>query len=240
MADLRQDALARIRELYELPLDRFTAERNALARSFKEEGHPADAEALKGLAKPTVAAWAVNQLARSHEREMEQLLTLRERLRAAPSPDAIRTISAERHQLISDLTEKARAILERSGNSPSAQTLGKVSGTLYGGATDEERAALRSGTLTRELYATGFEDVGDLDRSLGPDASGSDGSPSKRADKALQQKEELEAELEEAERSAAALERDARQATRAAEVAANDAEAARIRVERLRARRKKL
>ena len=227
-----------IQALYALPLDGFTKARNALARSLKDEGHAKEAEVVKGLPKPSVAAWAVNQLARIHEREIEHLLSLRERLRAAPSPDEIRTISAERHQLISDLTEKAREVLEGSGNTASAQTLSKVSGTLYGGASDEERSALRNGTLSRELQATGFEDLGELDWSLGPDASG--GPPSKRAEKASREKEVLEAELEEAERAVARLEREARQTARAAEVAANDAEAGRARIERLRARLEKL
>ena len=229
-----------IQALYALPLSGFTAARNVLARALKDEGDAKDAEAVKALAKPSVAAWAVNQLARSHVKEMDQLLSLRERLRAAPSPDEIRSISAERHQLISDLTEKAREILEGSGNHASAQTLSKVSGTLYGGATDEERSALRSGTLSRDLQATGFEDVSELNWSLGPDASSSGPAPSKRAEKALRDKEELEVDLQEAERAAETLEREALHAARTAEVAANEAENARARVERLRARLEKL
>jgi hypothetical protein len=240
MGNKTEDTLARIRELYGLPLDRFTTERNDLARALKDEGRAEEAGTVKKLTKPSVAAWAVDQLARTQAQEMEQLLSLRDRLRGAPSPDEIRSISAERHQLISDLTEKARAILEGSGNSASGQTLGKVSGTLYGGATEEERDALRHGTLTRELQATGFEDVSELDWSLGPDASSSGPAPSKRAERALREKDELEAELQEAERAAETLEREARQAARAEEVAANDAQNARARVERLRARLEKL
>ena len=56
-----------IDRLYELPLEEFTAARNALA---KETGDAA----LKQLKKPTVPAWAVNQLARRREVDMRRLL----------------------------------------------------------------------------------------------------------------------------------------------------------------------
>jgi len=50
---------ADVDQLYGLPLDEFVAARNALAKSRKEP-------ALRKLRKPSVAAWHVDQLARSH------------------------------------------------------------------------------------------------------------------------------------------------------------------------------
>ncbi len=46
-----------IDRLYQLPLDEFTAARNALAKEAGAEG-----SRIKTLAKPPVPAWAVNQL----------------------------------------------------------------------------------------------------------------------------------------------------------------------------------
>src|SRR6476620_10401344 len=46
-----------IDRLYQLPLDEFTAARNALARTAGEQ-----AAEIRQLAKPPVPAWAVNQL----------------------------------------------------------------------------------------------------------------------------------------------------------------------------------
>src|SRR5881409_2689097 len=46
-----------IDRLYQLPLDEFTSARNALAK-----GAGADTARIRALAKPPVAAWAVNQL----------------------------------------------------------------------------------------------------------------------------------------------------------------------------------
>lgn len=53
------DLDARIGALYALPLSEFTAERNALVKTLK--GNPA-AATVKALAKPSVLAWAINQL----------------------------------------------------------------------------------------------------------------------------------------------------------------------------------
>jgi hypothetical protein len=47
-----------IDELYQLPLGHFTAARNALAKTLTG----ADATRVKGLEKPTVVPWAINQL----------------------------------------------------------------------------------------------------------------------------------------------------------------------------------
>jgi hypothetical protein len=44
-----------IDELYQLPLDEFTAARNALAKSTGDAS-------IKKLEKPSLSAWAVNQL----------------------------------------------------------------------------------------------------------------------------------------------------------------------------------
>ena len=136
-------------DLYALPLNEFTPQRNALAKEIKEKGEGSEAERIAKLAKPSVAAWAVNQLARSHTKEIDRLLSLRERLRSADTPDEMRKLSTERHQLISDLTERSAPILEEAGHAASGPTLAKISGTLYGANSDQERTALKNGTLAR-------------------------------------------------------------------------------------------
>src|SRR5213078_717957 len=52
---------AEIDRLYRLPLEEFTAARNALAKSAGSE-----AARIRALAKPPIAAWAVNQLHWKH------------------------------------------------------------------------------------------------------------------------------------------------------------------------------
>ena len=52
-------------KLYGLPLERFTEERNALAKRLREEGQRDEAATVSKLRKPSVAAWAVNQIVRT-------------------------------------------------------------------------------------------------------------------------------------------------------------------------------
>src|SRR3954451_9005490 len=55
-------------ELYGLALEEFVSERDALAKRLRSAGDRAGAEEVKRLAKPSRAAWAVNQLMRSQPR----------------------------------------------------------------------------------------------------------------------------------------------------------------------------
>src|SRR5204863_3857402 len=68
--------------LYRGPLEEFIAARNELAKSLR----PSDAAAadwVKGLQKPSRAAWLVNQLATRKADEVKRLLEIGEELRAA-------------------------------------------------------------------------------------------------------------------------------------------------------------
>ena len=60
--------------LFTLPLAEFTAARNALIKQLKKANRDLDAEKVKALAKPSVSAWAVNQLYWRHRNEFDRLL----------------------------------------------------------------------------------------------------------------------------------------------------------------------
>ena len=64
--------------LYRLPLEEFTAARNELAKQSGKRG----AE-IKALAKPPVAAWAVNQLYWHRRSEYDALVDAAQQLRQA-------------------------------------------------------------------------------------------------------------------------------------------------------------
>ena len=68
------------RALYGVPRDRFVAERNALARALRADGHRDDAQRVGKLGKPTVAVWTVNQLARREPDAIDELFTAGEQL----------------------------------------------------------------------------------------------------------------------------------------------------------------
>ena len=52
--------------LFRLPLTEFTSARNGLAAQLKKKGRTQDASDVKALGKPSVSAWAVNQMYWNH------------------------------------------------------------------------------------------------------------------------------------------------------------------------------
>ena len=60
-------------DLYGLPLERFVPERNALAKDLRRNGDRDEAETVAKLRKPSVAAWAVNQLVRTQRQAVARL-----------------------------------------------------------------------------------------------------------------------------------------------------------------------
>ena len=142
--------------LYALPLDEFTAARNALAKKL-------GSEEIRKLAKPSVPAWAVNQLARRERKRLGELLKSGEALQkqvlgGKAGPAALREAQQHERQLVRDLVQRAEGLLKDAGRPATAATLERISETLAAGAqTAEGREALRSGRLTEALEPAGFE-----------------------------------------------------------------------------------
>ena len=126
-------------DLYGLPLDEFTAERNALAKTRPE---------AKGLRKPTAAAYAINQLARRHALAAGRVPRGR---RAA----AARAAEGRRLPVARDEERQALAqLLQLAGEYAAAPQLDRVRQTLQAAAADEDAAALvRAGTLDARARA---------------------------------------------------------------------------------------
>src|ERR671924_1644677 len=72
-----------IDSLFGMPPDRFIPERDALAKRLRATGDREAADRVKGLRKPTVPAWALNQLARQDPRGVSDVVELGARLRDA-------------------------------------------------------------------------------------------------------------------------------------------------------------
>ncbi len=148
----------RIDALYALPLDRFTPERDALAKELQGTGDGEAAKRVKGLRKPVVSAWGLNALAREDPEGIGELLELGTRLRDAQrralsggDVEPLREATDERRRLVGRLARKASAILERAGTSAGSHE-DDLSSTLDAAAVDEESGELlRSGRLTKPL-----------------------------------------------------------------------------------------
>jgi hypothetical protein len=142
--------------IYGLPLDEFTTARNAAATELRGRGLRAEADAVKALSKPTLAAWAVNQLTRNRHAELEDFLDAADAAREAQlsaTTDPREAIARQR-QALETLVEAARAEL---GGEASEAVTARIRQTLEAAAVDDEAAeAVRRGRLVRELEPAGF------------------------------------------------------------------------------------
>jgi DNA repair exonuclease SbcCD ATPase subunit len=219
-------------DLFGLPAGEFTAARNDLAKRLKAAGETEQAENVRGLAKPTVPAWAVNQLARAEKSKVRRLLEAGEKMRAAHeralsdrAGEDFRKATETERALVQELTDDARGLLEGAGNPASDQVVKRISETLRAASTDEEaRELLEAGRLTKELEPAGFGALAGVPFSAQPRAPSS-AAPA-RQDRARLQRElrELRKRAQEAQRDAVRATNDARHAQEAAAKATRDAE----------------
>lgn len=137
--------------LYGVPLEGFTARRNARAKELKGEDREL-ADAVARLPKPAVAAAAVNRLAREHADLVDDLLSLGDALRSAQSAGdgtRLRELTAEAHEAV-------RRVLDATEGLSDAQ-LGQVEQTLRAAMADPAAAAaVRAGVLVKPLAPAGF------------------------------------------------------------------------------------
>ncbi|WP_142043624.1 hypothetical protein [Arthrobacter sp. SLBN-100] len=163
------EALAEIaNELYTKPLEDFIAARTAAAKeaagSDKELG-----TAVRGLPKPSVAAWAVNMLALHEPEVLAGLTELGSRMRDAQASldaAALRELGRERRTMLAAAVDTARSVARQQGRSISDAMATDVEETLRALTADEgAAAAVQSGRLLKTLSADGVNAV-DLDGSV--------------------------------------------------------------------------
>jgi hypothetical protein len=152
-------------ELYGLTLERFVPERTALTKQLRAEGRRDEAGEVAARRKPSVAAWAVNQLVRTQRKAINELLAAGEALREAQSgvlagradARALRAASDRERAAVDVLVESARGLLTAGGHELSPATTERVSETLHAAALDDEaRELVSAGRLERELRHAGF------------------------------------------------------------------------------------
>jgi hypothetical protein len=223
-----------IDHLFALPLDEFTSARNALAKQLKQAGDAEAAEQVRSLAKPSVAAWAVNQLARTEPEAVRSLLNVAARLRSAQerslkgdrTADELRAAQAEERELIRDLARRAEGVLREAGRPASGATLERVSSLLRASAVDEPgRTALREGRLIGDVEVSGFDAFAGMEvgAKRGRAARAGDDLAERRRQKreAAQRRKKLEKHVRDLSTRADAAARDAEKAWKEA----NEAEA---------------
>ncbi len=149
---------AEIDSLYQLPLDQFTPERNALAKRAGKSD-----PSIKALEKPNIAAWAVNQLYWRERRTYDALIAAAEALRAehrnllgGKSSD-VRTAERAHRDAVRAATERIKSLLGGAEQAATPATLNAVSETLAALPADAH-----PGRLTKPLKPMGFEALSDV------------------------------------------------------------------------------
>jgi ABC-type transporter Mla subunit MlaD len=170
-----QKGPATIDELYQLPLSEFTPARNALATRLRKSGKTDDANDVRSLIKPSIPAWAVNQVFWKHRPAFDRLLTSGDRLRKAQSStlagkagDVRGALDGVRESL-SELSKLAVAELETVGHNPSPGVMRAVTATLEALSAYGTANAAHLGRLVDEVDPPGFETLA----ALVPNAGGS-------------------------------------------------------------------
>jgi hypothetical protein len=161
------DALrSRAQALYALRPDEFTAARTDAAAAARAEGDRELANAVKGLRRPAVAAWAVNLLARQRAELVAQVVDLGEALRQAQSllqGDELRDLTRQRRRLVAAVTQEARRLAEAEGQRLSDAATRQVEETLQAAMADRSAAAaVASGLLAQPLSSTGLDSLAEV------------------------------------------------------------------------------
>jgi hypothetical protein len=152
--------------LFRLPLAEFTGERNALAARLKKIGRGDQSVLVKALVKPTVSAWAVNQLYWNHRESFDRLIASGERFHKAQASGKIadmREALDVRREELTHLSDLATSLLRDGAHPPSLDTTRRITSTLEAVSAmsvDASRSdAPRPGRLTHDVEPPGFESL---------------------------------------------------------------------------------
>jgi hypothetical protein len=168
--DLQTD----VDDLFRLPSAEFTGARNALAARLKKSARgeeKAEAARVKVLSKPSVSAWAVNQLYWNHREAFDRLIASGERFHKAQASHGggkiadMRTALDARRDALTHLTDLATSLLRDAGpnpgQNPSSDTIHRVTTTLEGLSAYASRSdGPQPGRLTHDVDPPGFESFG--------------------------------------------------------------------------------
>src|SRR5579859_2673358 len=141
-----------VEALYRGPLDAFVAERKRLAGELKAGGDKDGAARLVKLGRPSISAWAVNQLY-WHEREaFDRLLATAARLRRGEHDAA-----SEHQRALSALRALTATLLTGAGHAAPESTLRRVTTTLAALAVTGGFEPDPPGALVADREPPGFE-----------------------------------------------------------------------------------
>jgi len=141
--------------LYQGPHESFVAKRQALAAELKGAGDKASAARLTKLPRPSISAWAVNQLWWHARAIFDELFETAEQVRAGKAP-----AGGAHRQAVSKLTARAKQLLEANEHGSNEATLRRITMTLSALAAAGSWEPEQPGMLSKDLDPPGFEAFG--------------------------------------------------------------------------------
>lgn len=144
-----------IDDLYGVDPEEFVSARAALAKRLRADGDREGAAAIKKLAKPTRAAWAVNRLVRDRPEEIRALVDAGEALAGAQE----QLLEGADASVLRGAAEAARRLVDALADEAPVEGAArdKVRGTLHAATVDEDvRRDVAAGRVVRERSASGF------------------------------------------------------------------------------------
>jgi hypothetical protein len=196
-------------ELLALRPEEFTAARNALATRLRKEGRAGDADAVKALARPPVAVWALNRLAHEERATVKAFLDAADAVRDAYAKGGdVREATAPLREAETRAAHAAEAIVRDAGGKVSDTVARGIRAALQASATDPHAADdLRRGRILREPEEPSLDALlaslpAPSARSAEPPAGGGRGAKAER--------EALRTEIASAEDDAAAAREEVR------------------------------
>lgn len=185
-----------IEALYRSKLSDFVSERKRLADELKASGKKELAAQVGKLGRPSVSAWAVNQLWWHEQQTFEALLEAAARVKKGD-----RDANKEHRELVSELRERAATLLQDAGSAASETTLRRVATTLSALAATGGFAPDPPGALVADRDPPGFEALeGMLAVPAAPKVSASSAADAKRAEQERRRVEEEARKERQAER----------------------------------------
>jgi Membrane protein involved in colicin uptake len=149
--------------LFRLPPAEFIDARNKLAAQLKKAGRRNDADRVKLLGKPSISAWAVNQLYWMHREAFDDLIAIAKRSRPGGKVTDMRESLDARRDALSHLSDLATTLLRDAGHSPTLDTMRRITTTLEAMST---YALLPDGPtpgrLTHDVDPPSFESLASL------------------------------------------------------------------------------
>jgi hypothetical protein len=139
------------RALYQAPLAEFVKERKRLADELRAAGETKPAAKLRTLPRPSVSAWATNQLYWHARDVFDEMLAAAKTLRKGDLG-----ASTAHRDAIAKLRQRATAMLSDAGHSATSATLHKVATNLAAISARGDFFPDEPGEITSDRDPPGF------------------------------------------------------------------------------------